>query len=102
MIKKENILIIILVGAILITAFVWFRYFQNQGGPEIIAVTQNNEEDKAILATDKEFIALLKTLETIKLEADFLDDPIYKKLRDLTPLIILPETKGRDNPFTPY
>ncbi|OGZ32665.1 MAG: hypothetical protein A3H02_01200 [Candidatus Niyogibacteria bacterium RIFCSPLOWO2_12_FULL_41_13] len=100
--KKENILIIVLVGAILITTFVWFRYFQNQSKPAIIATMQNEEENKAIFPAGKEFIALLKTLETIKLDADFLNDPIYKKLRDLTPEIILPETKGRNNPFAPY
>lgn len=101
--KKENILIIVLVGAILITVFVWFRYFQSQGGiPAVIPVTQNSEEDNAILAAGKEFIAILKTLEKIKLDTGFLEDPIYKKLRDLTPEIILPQEKGRENPFIPY
>lgn len=100
--KKENILIVVLVGAILITAFIWFRYFRSQGVPSVISVTQNSEKDKTILTAGEEFIALLKALEKIKLDADFLNDPIYKKLRDLTPEIILPETKGRDNPFAPY
>lgn len=102
MIKKENILIIVLVGAILITALIWFRYFRSQGVPSVISVTQDSEEDRAILTAGKEFIAILKTLEKIKLDTGFLDDPIYKKLRDLAPEIVLPEEKGRDNPFTPY
>lgn len=100
--KKENILIIILVAAIIITAFVWFRYFQNRPPPALIQVGGGSAEEKEIMVGGKEFIALLKTLEKIKLDTSFLGDPIYKSLRDLTPQIILPQEKGRENPFTPF
>lgn len=98
--KKENIFIIVLIAAILIIAFVWFNYFKGENTPSLTR-SGGGSTEKEVIVAGQEFITLLQSLEKVKLDTSFLNDPVYKKLKDLTPEIILPEQTGRDNPFLP-
>lgn len=79
--KKQKYLILVFVGVILVTVFVWWKGFLT---PE-----------KAIEPT------VAEPPREIKVNFEVLENPILKELLPFEE-IEMPEQLGRENPFLPY
>ena len=93
---RSTISIILIVAAILGSAFIWYRFFTSAPVAPVASVSASG-----IDIGSKSLLKLLESLEGLKFDLSILDDPLYKSLQDFTPNIILPESRGRANPFAP-
>ena len=93
--ERQNILVAVLVIIILITAYIWYNHVQSRPSE---AVTRSSE---GAIPAAKELLVLLQQLERVRIDTSFFEDPVYKSLIDLTPQIVIPEVRGRINPFAP-
>jgi len=90
---KENIIVIVLGILVLAGAYFWYSRFrtpylsQSQAGDSI------NKEG--------EFLVMINKMSNIKLDAEFLKSEKFLQLKDLAPVVEVPENPGRDNPFAP-
>lgn len=90
---KENIIVIVLSILVLAGTYFWYSRFrtpylsQSQAGGSI------NE--------DGGFLAVINKMNDIKLDTEFLRSEKFLQLKDLAPVIEVPENPGRNNPFAP-
>ncbi len=94
---RSTILLILIVVAILGSAFIWYRFFTSS--PPAV-VSRASSAGPAV--GSESLLKLLESLEKLKFDLSVLDNPAYKSLQDFTPNILLPESKGRANPFLPF
>ncbi|MBI5742782.1 MAG: hypothetical protein HZA25_03010 [Candidatus Niyogibacteria bacterium] len=94
---KNTILILVTVVAIGASAYLWYSY---AGAPAQPALERTSATDQAS-AEIKDLLAILQTLQSIKIDAAYLDDPNFKMLIDFAPSTAVPSEKGRPNPFVP-
>lgn len=92
---KKNILVIVLVAVIIGTGVMWYLYFGSTPKEPVTRVSE--EEDEAT----KDLVSMLATLQSLRIDTAFFDDPIYKSLIDFSPTIERPDDIGRENPFLP-
>lgn len=97
--KKETIFIAIGVFAVIATIIIWRQFIKSKPAEFVVEVREQGELSEIDIAAGKEFTDLLKTIEKIKIDAAFFEDPLYRALVDFTPLIVPPAEKGRANPF---
>lgn len=91
---SQIILVLLLIIAIVASAFMWYGLPEQDAGSTAPASSVNNSEVA-------EFRRLLAGLKTIKLDTSFFNDPAYKSLVDPEVLISRPAAYGRANPFVP-
>ncbi len=85
---------IILVGVLVVIGFFAYSYFFT-GTPQA-ALTASTPSANA--AVDQDLIALLSTLNSIKLDGTIFSDPSFQSLQDFSQALV-PEPVGRQNPF---
>jgi hypothetical protein len=86
----------ILVGILVIVAFIVYSYFFTGAPPQALTVTAATSTAEV----DQDLIALLTTLKSIKLDAAIFSDPTFQSLQDFSQALV-PEPVGRQNPFAP-
>ncbi|MBI2175217.1 MAG: hypothetical protein HYU35_00585 [Parcubacteria group bacterium] len=93
--RKQNILVGALVLAILGLGVYW--YLGRTGTPDVavqsVGVNQTAPQDQ--------FVALLASLSSLKLDTSFFQDPVFDRLVDFGARVSLPSSRGRRNPFAP-
>lgn len=94
---KNTILILIAATAIAASAYLWYSY--SGGQPQ--AVLEKTPAGGESSAEMKDLLAILQTLQPIKIDAGYLDNPNFKLLIDFSPTTAAPSVKGRPNPFIP-
>ena len=95
---RATISIVLIAAALFGSAFLWYRFFTaTPPAPAVGTASANN-----IGVGSQGLLLLLESLGSLKLDLGVLDNNIYKSLQDFTPNILLPETKGRANPFAPF
>jgi hypothetical protein len=92
---KNTILILITVAAIGVSAYLWYSYAGTSVQPALERTSANDQASAEI----KDLLAILQTLQSIKIDAAYLDDPSFKMLIDFAPTTAEPSEKGRPNPF---
>ena len=88
--KQATIAIIIIAGAGA-AAFFWYWY----GGLNATEPVVRSSSE----AGSRELLDLLGSLEGLRFDVSFFDDPAYKSLQDFSPAIQEPESRGSENPF---
>lgn len=91
--NRQNILMIVLVIIIIITAYIWYGYVRSK--PSEIVVRSS----EGVVPEAQGLLTLLQAIEKVRIDTSFFEDPVYNTLEDLSPPIIVPETRGRANPF---
>ena len=86
-------LIIIVAG---IAAFYGYQYMNATPAPE---VTRASGAGIAQGGSSSALLTLLGSLKGLKFDTSFFDDRTYKSLQDMTPEIVVPEKRGKPNPF---
>ena len=94
---RSTISIVLIAAALFGSAFIWYRFFTASPPAPVVGLASNGNAEVG----SKSLLLLLESLESLKLDLGVLDAPLYKSLQDFTPNILLPETKGRTNPFAP-
>ena len=94
-----NILIVLLIAA---AAFVGWRIFSKQQVETTTtsALTSSGNGTIQELPIDRQFLADVVSLKSLKLDASIFDDQVFNSLQDLTVPISL-TAAGRVNPFAP-
>jgi hypothetical protein len=87
----------IMIGVIVIAAFVAYSYFFT--GKQETVLTQENATTQSDV--DKELIALLFELKAITLDDAIFSSPVFQSLEDFSQALV-PEPVGRTNPFAPF
>lgn len=93
---KKNILVIVLVVAILSTGIIWYMYFGSTPSEPVTRVSEKEENEET-----RNLVSMLASLQSLRIDTAFFDDPIYKSLIDFSPTIEIPDNLGRANPFLP-
>lgn len=91
---SQTILVLLLIIAIAVSAFMWYSLSGPDSGSTALASPAGNPEVA-------EFRRLLAGLKAEKLDTSFFSDPAYKSLIDPKVLISRPAAYGRANPFVP-
>lgn len=94
---RSTISILLIIAALFGSAFLWYRFFTATPPAPVIGASSVN----GAAVGSQSLLVILESLEGLKLDLGVLDNNLYKGLRDFTPNISLPETKGRVNPFAP-
>ena len=81
--KTQKILILIFIGALLVSAFFIWRGF--------------SEKEEPLLSEEP-----VKPLKKIEINYSVLENPILKELEPFEKIPPLEEKAGRENPFIPY
>lgn len=99
--NRTNVLSAILIIVLFATAYVWYSYIRS-GSESAVAPAVSGTAAAPNLASN-EFLALLKKLETINIDASFFENPLFQKLQKTISLedIGIPQPKGQRNPFLP-
>jgi hypothetical protein len=96
----RNLLIIIVVVALFVFAG-WYLLSTSGSSAPTTPDAKNLTQDSAPAATaERQFIALLASLEPTKLDSSFLQNPRFTALINIAQPIVM-EAPGRANPFAP-
>lgn len=90
---RENIIVIIIAALLLAGVYFWYSKFRT---PDL---SQSQTGDLA--AEGGEFLVVINKMNNIKLNTEFLKNEKFLQLKDLAPVIEVPENPGRSNPFAP-
>ncbi|MDO8555100.1 MAG: hypothetical protein Q7R75_00850 [bacterium] len=90
---KENIIVIVLSILVLAGAYFWYSKFRTPYLSQSQAGDSTNAEGG--------FLAVINKMGDIKLDTEFLRSEKFLQLKDLAPVIEVPENPGRNNPFAP-
>jgi hypothetical protein len=91
---------------LLITAgYYGYRYMSDNGEPGFVTTAldgsfSSDPADATALSDAQEIMTALRTLNGIKIDTEFFDEPAFTNLKDYS-VTIPPITPGRRNPFTP-
>lgn len=85
--------ILILAGIVLLVGLGYFMYTQNNN-----STLQSNSVNNQAAAETAQFLARLKNLENVSLEAEFFSDERFTTLVSFT-RPVTPEPYGKPNPF---
>lgn len=104
--KIKNIIIFVIIAIVLILIYVYFikpepdtaTLISSSGSPEVPAgaVTDNNS------TITEEFLTLLLSVKSIKLDDSIFTDPAFASLSDSTIVLTPDGNEGRPNPFAPF
>lgn len=102
----KNILIgVVVVGALALAYFFFIKKAPeepNLSSSSGVTDTSGGTNTSAINAEiSKDFISLLLSVRSIKLDDNILSDPSFLSLKDTTITIVQSEPEGRPNPFAP-
>jgi len=92
---KSKIIPIIFVLILLVFGYIYYTRSQNPVSPDV-----SLNQDTRIAG--QELVAAMNRIEKLTLDIDFFSDPAFKNLKDLTPVIVMPQKTGRPNPFLPF
>lgn len=95
--RKQNILVGMLVLAILGLGVYW--YVGRTSTPDV-AVQGVGVGGKQAASQDQ-FVTLLASLSSLKLDTSFFQDPVFDRLVNFGGQVSLPSSRGRRNPFAP-
>lgn len=92
--KRQKILIMVLVAVLVITAFVWYTNFQKKPSDD-----EYIPPERAGAAVP---LPIEERLKEIRLDISILDDSLFKSLRSHGLLPVTVGEAGRENPLLPY
>ena len=93
--KRQKILIMVLVVVLVITAFVWYTNFQKKPSDDEEYIPSERAGTAVPLPIEER-------LKGIKLDVSILDDSLFKSLRSHGLLPVTVGEAGRENPLLPY
>lgn len=93
---KSNLFLIIFIIFVLVAVYFWYTQFRDVN----VETTVSSPGEHQLLG--REFVLLINKLRAITIDAGFFSDERFMSLKDLTPVIEMPEKVGRDNPFSSY
>lgn len=96
--RKQTILLIIFLIAIIATIYIWYFQYRTPLNSEEIVVKEVLEVPK--YAEDVQ--QAVEYLKGIELDTTFFENPIFKDLIDFTIEVEKGAPQGRYNPFLPY
>ena len=96
---RSTIYIILIVAAIIGSAFVWYGFFTSRPVEPVTAVSTIKN---GVSAVSPSLLVLLESVQGLSFDLSIIDNPLYKSLEDFTPRITAPEIIGRPNPFAPF
>ncbi len=88
---------------IIVIAFLFvglFIYNSFMKSPEPVGTLSSGVKGDGSAVPGADFLPLLLRIKDVSFDQKFFSDPVYKKLMDDSQTII-PESKGKDNPFAP-
>ena len=112
--KIKNIIIFLSIGLVLVLIYVFF--IKKSGNPDTSAsalVSSSSQGSQGLTNYDgssqrgggsmigKDFLSLLSSVKSIKLDDAILTDPAFSTLRDGSIELTPDGTEGRPNPFAP-
>jgi hypothetical protein len=92
---KNKIIIIVVVIIVGIMAYMYLTKGNDTAGVSLVA---ENKTTDIVGATD--ILALLNSMNQIKLDDSIFNDPVFQSLKDTTVTLVSMPT-GRNNPFAP-
>ena len=92
---RSNIFLLIFIIFVLAAVYFWYTQFRTPATDASLAAGQQQ-------LVGREFVVLINKLKAITINTDFFSEPKFTSLKDLTPIIELPQQIGRDNPFAPF
>ena len=92
---KNNLLLAVLIIALIMAGYFLYSYFKT--GQTTSSVVKVSGESGA----SGDLLNMLATLQSLRIDTSFFDDPLYKSLIDFSPEITIPAQVGRVNPFFP-
>lgn len=90
--------IIIIVGIAIVLFFVFLYFTGGSSNTALIKSTVNSPSGAEAIGS--EIIQALNQIETLKLDGQIFEDPVYRSLVDRSQ-VLTPEPVGRSNPFAP-
>jgi hypothetical protein len=90
---KENLILLIFIVLVLGGGYYWYEYIRSP------VLTGESFTDAEVFG--REFLSMAARMKRIQISADFLQSSAFVFLKDLTPIIEMPEMVGRPNPFLP-
>ncbi len=105
--KIKNIIVLLVVGIILVLIYVLFF---NKGGeqPSLVSnsgatptIVGSTDQSSPIITDNNEFLALLLSVNSIKLDDSIFSDPVWNTFNNNS-IVLQPDLNpGRINPFAP-
>jgi len=103
--KIKNIIIFVVIGVALILVYIFFfkpapptaNLTSSNGAP----VVQNTATTTQTNQVGGDFLSLLLSVKSIKLDDSIFSDPAFATLRDSSIELVPDGTEGRPNPFAP-
>lgn len=96
MIKGKNLRTVIIVGVVIVIAFIAYSYFFTAKPASVLTTS----EVSGTPPVDQDLISLLAQLKAITLDDSIFNDPTFMSLQDFSQNLT-PEPSGRINPFAP-
>ena len=93
--SRTNILTTVFILIVLALGYIWYSYLKSR--PTVLVRSVSS----ALPAEEKEFLTLLKTLESIKLDTSLFQDSVFQNLKEGATLPETPAARGRLSPFLP-
>ena len=90
----------IIIIIVLVAAFLAYRFFFLKSDPAPEGLNSLDFSTENGTAATDEFIALINELQNVKLKTELFSNPAYRALKNFSKPLI-PEPKGRPNPFLP-
>lgn len=90
---RENTIVIIMALLVLAGVYFWYSRFRTPN------LSQPQAGDSA--TEGGEFLMVINKMGNIRLNTEFLKSEKFLRLKDLAPVIEVPENPGRNNPFAP-
>jgi hypothetical protein len=108
--KIKNAIIFIAIGAAVILVYVFFiKGTDDNGGSNLVsspnstgAATSSPSTTAINPAVGGEFLSLLLSVKSIKLNDSIFESPSFQALRDSSITLTPDGTEGRPNPFAPF
>ena len=91
--------ILVIAGAVLIAAAVWFG-LSGGGSPSSASLVTTQGANAGMSAADQNLVSTLLALRAVKLDGAVFSEPSFQSLQDFSTQIVS-EPVGRANPFAP-
>ena len=106
--KIKNIIILVVVAIALVLIYIFFirkgpeaATLTSTSGAPVIAGTDTTSTGTQVSKAGDDFVAVLLSVKSIKLNDDIFKDPAFISLRDSSITLVQDGNEGRLNPFAP-
>jgi hypothetical protein len=109
--KTRNILIFLAIVAVFVLVYIFFIKPSLSAQPDLVSDTSTlpsaSDSGTGVSTSDgttvaQDFLSLLLSVKTIKLDVDIFSDPTFTGLHDSSVTLVPDATIGRPNPFAQF